>query len=150
MFNKLAEGRLFGHPVHPMLVHFPTALFTASFLFDTGGMVLNEPYLFPASLYSILMGLFFGLFAGLFGLIDYIRLADRPEVFRKASWHAGLQVLVLMAFGVIAGLKMQTYPELVEPPLLQVIVAGIALAVMLTGNFLGGDLVFTHRIGIDE
>lgn len=148
--KQLLKGRLFGHPVHPMLVHFPTALFSAGFLFDAAGILLEDPMLFPASLYTILLGLFFGLSAGLFGMIDYAKLTGKPGVFRKASWHAGIQVSVLLIFGAVAGIKLQEYPEITAPSLLLVMVEGVILGLMLFGNYLGGDLVFTHRIGIDE
>lgn len=150
MINQILNGRFFGHPIHPMLVHFPTALFSAGFIFDVGGIVLNEPYLFPASLYVILLGLAFGILAGLFGIVDYIKLGERTPVFHKASWHAGIQFVVLIGFGTIAGIKLQTYLEFIPPSPLQITVTGIMLIMMLFANYLGGDLVFTHRIGIDE
>lgn len=150
MWKQIIKGRLFGHPIHPMLVHFPTALFTAGFLFDAGGMLLNEPKLFAASLYVILLGLAGGLAAVVFGLIDYIKLSEQPRKFRTASWHAGIQFTVLMIFGIIAGVKFQVYPDWGSPSLLEVSIMGAAVIVMLIGNYLGGELVITHRIGIKD
>lgn len=150
MLKQLLEGRIFGHPVHPMLVHFPTALFSAGFLFDVGGLLLADSSLFSASFYSIVLGLLVGVPAALAGFIDYTRLGGRPEIFRKASWHAGLQFMVLMAFGIIAGFKFQSYPDVAAPGILLMISMGVALAAMLIGNYLGGELVFTHKVGIDD
>ncbi len=150
MIKQLLNGRLFGHPVHPMLVHFPTALFSAGLIFDVGGVVLNEPYLYPASLYVIILGLGFGILAVVFGLIDYVKLVEDPKLFRKVSWHAGIQFVVLMGFGIIAGIKIQTYPDLMAPSPSQIAFTGIMTGLMLFANYLGGDLVFTHRIGIDD
>lgn len=150
MWKQLIKGRLFGHPIHPMLVHFPTALFSAGFLFDAGGMLLNEPQLFSASLYAILLGLAGGLAAVVFGLIDYVKLSRQPQQLRLASWHAGIQFMVLVIFGIIAGLKFQSYPDLGSPKMLEMSIMGAAVVAMLIGNYLGGELVITHRIGIDE
>ncbi len=150
MWKQIIKGRLFGHPIHPMLVHFPTALFSAGFLFDTGGILLNEPQLFSASLYAIILGLAGGLAAIVFGLIDYIKLSQQPRQFRLASWHASIQFAVFIIFGVIAGLKFQAYPDLGSPNLLEVSIMGTAVITMVIGNYLGGELVITHRIGIDE
>lgn len=150
MLRSLKKGRLFGHPVHPMLVHFPTALFSTGFLFDLGGIMLNEPQLFSASFYIILPGLAVGLLAGLFGLIDYIKLGSKPDQFRIASWHGGIQFIVLMIFGVLAGLKFQAYPGIKAPGIWQLIVMGVTVGIMLVGNYLGGELVFRYKVGIDE
>lgn len=150
MLQQLLKGRLFGHPIHPMLVHFPTALFSAGFLFDIGGLLLADSSLFSASLYSIILGLLAGLPAALAGFIDYVKLGGKPKVFRTASWHAGIQFVVLMTFGIIAGVKFQSYPDVAEPGILLIGCSGLALAVMLVGNYLGGELVFTHKVGIDD
>lgn len=143
------KGRLFNHPVHLMLVHFPTALFPAGFLFDIAGIILTEPQLFAASFYTIVLGVAAGLAAGLFGFLDYIKLADRPKVFRIAGWHAIIQLSVLVVFGIILGLKFRTYPDFLQPDIFQLSAMGLILGVMLFGNYLGGELVFTHRVGFN-
>ena len=75
MMNFL-RGRLFGHPVHPMLVHFPTALFTAGFLFSLAGYLFSDAGLVTAAFYSIGFGLVAGLAA-----------AQRPAVICHDSIH---------------------------------------------------------------
>ena len=148
MFKEISKGRILDHPVHAMLVHFPVALFPLSFAFDLWAMLSDEPDLFRASLYSICLGLAGGLAAALFGLVDYLKLTGQQELLRKASWHAAIQSCVLMIFGVITGLRFLNYPESVEPGILQLIAMGIAIAAMLAGNYLGGDLVYRHGVGV--
>ncbi len=150
MLQDFLKGRFLGHPVHPMLVHFPTALFSAGFLFDIAGILLEESSLFTASFYVLVLGLAFGLLAGVFGMIDYVSLGSRPELFETASWHAGIQFVVLAAFGVVAGFKFQAYPDVASPSVLELTAMGGTLAAMLIGNYLGGELVFTYKVGIDE
>lgn len=58
--------------------------------------------------------------------------------------------MVLVIFGVIAGLKLQAYPDMSSPSAVELGIMGSAVIVMLIGNYLGGELVITHRIGIDE
>lgn len=148
--TNIRGGRLFGHPIHLMLVHFPTALFTAAFVFDAAGIVLDAPSLFSASFYVVMLGLAGGGLAALFGLIDYMKLADRAEAFSKASWHAGIQFMVLVMFAVIAGMKYQDYPEPVKPGVIQMVIMAVALAAMGGGNYIGGELVIRHGAGIEE
>lgn len=148
MLRELIKGRLFGHPVHPMLVHFPSALFPVSFVFDLWGILGGDPVLFQASLYCMSIGLLGGLAAAVFGAIDYVKLTDRPSLFRKASWHAGIQVTVIMVFGTITGLRLQDYPDVPEPGTVQILVIGLAVVAMLIGNYKGGDLVYRDHVGI--
>lgn len=150
MWKNIIKGRFLGHPIHPMLVHFPTALFTAGFLFDLAGLWLDESRFFAASFYVIVLGLAFGLAAGIFGMIDYMKLGDRPEAFRTASRHAGIQLAVLTTFGIVAGLKYRLYPDLACPDMVELTVMGAALVMMFVGNYYGGELVFTHKMGMDE
>lgn len=150
MFRDLIRGRFLGHPVHVMLVHFPTALFLLSFAFDVWGMITGDPGLCRASLYSMCLGLLGGVAAAGFGVADYVKLTGRESVFRKASWHAGIQTCVLMVFGVMAGIRLQDYPEPAEPGLTQLIVTGVTVLAMLTGNYLGGDLVFRDGVGVGD
>lgn len=152
MFRQLTKGRLFGHPVHPMLVHFPTALFSTSFLFDLAALAGFDKDFYTASVYCLCAGLAGGLGAAIFGLIDYNKLAGKngngEQVFQKASWHAGIQFLVLAIFGVIFGTRYEGLYEISEPGILKLILSGLGVLLMLTGNYLGGDLVFREGVGV--
>lgn len=149
MLRQLTNGRFLGHPVHPMLVHFPTALFTVSFLFDLIGTWYSNDSLFAASFYCIGAGLAGGFFAALFGLIDYLALTEREPLFRKASRHALLQFTVLLLFGVIFGVRFEQASEFYAPGS-TVAVSGIGVILMLIGNYLGGDLVFRDGVGVHK
>lgn len=152
MLQQLLQGRLFGHPIHPMLVHFPTALFSTSFLFDMAAFAGFGKDFFTASIYCMGMGLAGGLLAAIFGLIDYNRLAgktgDGEEVFQKASWHAGMQFLVLSIFGIVFGTRYEGLYEITEPRMLKLVLSGLGVLLMLAGNYLGGDLVFRDGVGV--
>lgn len=139
-----------GHPVHVMLVHFPTALFTFSFVCDLWGVFAQNPELHKVSLIGMAPGVALGALAATFGAIDYIKLVEDKDLFRKASWHAGIQLCVLMAFGMTAGMRIQDYPNVSEPGMGQLLIMGLAVAAMLVGNYLGGDLVFRHGIGVRQ
>ncbi len=148
MFKEVTKGRILNHPVHAMLVHFPIALLPLGFIFDLWAVLSDDPALFRASLYSISLGLAGGLTAAVFGLVDYLRLVNQPDLFRKAGLHASIQFCVLIVFGVIAGLRFRNYPESVEPDTVHLVFMGIAVVAMFAGNYLGGDLVYRHGVGV--
>jgi len=146
--HNLVKGRFLGHPIHPMLVHFPTALFTVSVLFDLIGTGFSEQSFFTASFYCIGAGLAGGVLAGVFGLIDYVRLAGNDRLFQKASLHALLQVSALMVFGVIFGLRYTSASDIHVPEPTELAVSGVAVLLMLAGNYQGGNLVFVEGVGV--
>ena len=151
MIKQLLKGRLFGHPIHAMLVHFPTALFTASFIFDVLGLYTKDLRFAFASFYCMATGLIFGVAAGIFGFIDYLKLVNSSEqVFSKASWHGGLQFCMLSGFGVLFGIRFQSYPDFILPGFLEMIISGTLIVLLLFGNYLGGDLVVRHGVGVDH
>lgn len=149
MIKQLLKGRFLGHPVHPMLVHFPTALFVASPLFDMLVMMIPETRLETASFWCMGLGLTAGIAAGVFGTIDLAKLASGDTVFSTALWHGLIQASALMGMGVIFGLRLLRYPE-VAATSSETIATGILVLVMLAGNYMGGELVFRHGVGVDE
>lgn len=150
MLHQLLNGRFMGHPIHPMLVHFPSALFSISLVFDAAGLYLAKESFFTASIYCIGAGLTGGLLAGLFGFIDYVKLTNRETVFQKASWHAIIQFSVLIIFGIIFGFRYQTLQESAAPCIWQLVASTVGVLMMLTGNYLGGDLVFRDGVGVSN
>lgn len=150
MIKNILRGRLFGHPIHSMLIHFPIALFIAGVIFDYSGLLLDEPLLWQASRYTITLGVVLGFGAAFFGFIDYIHLENCDIIFRKASLHATIQATVLIIFLVLAVMRWADYPNVYIPSIIELSVEVITLAGMLAGNYLGGELVFTHGIGVGK
>ncbi len=65
MLKDFLEGKPLGHPIHPMLVHFPIGLFLLSFLLDLASLAFpSVPSLVRDSFYAMLLGLIMALVAG--------------------------------------------------------------------------------------
>lgn len=144
------KGRLFGHPVHLMLIHFPTALVPAAFLFYLISYFKKDILFASAAFYCITLGLVVGLLAAVFGAMDYFRIPSENSGWKKASWHAVLNVTWMMIIGVILGLQLQNYPVIPVPSLGIVVAALVPTLGMLISNYLGGELLFRHKIGTIE
>jgi uncharacterized membrane protein len=65
------------HPIHPMLVVFPFALWTSAVVFDVIGMVTGNMTLRAAAFYNIAGGIIGALAAAVPGFIDYLTLKGR-------------------------------------------------------------------------
>ncbi|NGP88620.1 DUF2231 domain-containing protein [Fodinibius halophilus] len=150
MWQSIKKGQLLGHPIHLMLVHFPTALFTSALILNLLGLFVQNSLLHKTSFYVVLFGLAGGVLAAFFGFLDYAKLGDSPKVFKIATWHGGVQLLVLMLFIVVAGIQYRAYPDIRAPGLLQLGLMGLGVGLLITGNYLGGELVLSYKVGLDE
>ena len=136
-----------GHPVHPMLIPFPIALWATSFAVDVLFYFVRHPTLLVISKFMIAAGCIGALAAAIPGFIDWLAIKN-GEVKKVANWHARLNVAALVVFAVSYFLRTANYSELVGrrltiPFLLSVV--GVILISM--SGWLGGELVFRYGIG---
>jgi uncharacterized membrane protein len=146
----LLRGRMFGHPIHAMLVHFPSALFPTGLALDLLALILKQNLFAVGGFFCLAGGVFGGSAAVLFGALDYFRLPSTHPAWKKASLHALFNVVWLMLFGVLFILRIKQYPNFQPVGTGQLIFSAVGVAGLLFSNFLGGELVFRHRIGIME
>jgi len=66
------QAKLFGHPIHQMIIVFPLGLLATAVAFDIVGLVQSEASWFGISYWMIAPGIIGGLLAAVFGLIDWI------------------------------------------------------------------------------
>jgi uncharacterized membrane protein len=137
--------RAFGHPLHPMLVHFPIAFWSAGSFCDVltlAGVAAARPIAWLA----IGAGDAVAILTMTAGLIDYAALEERlvPRALRHMAWMAAAWLLYLIAFlwrsdGLAVG----------GGPILLPALAGFAgFAALLDGAWRGGDLVYRHGAGV--
>lgn len=148
MLKAFLQGKPFGHPLHPALVHFPIGLFLLSLLLDIASYWSNSSSdLLQASYYAMTFGLTFGALAALTGLVDRsdIRL-DHPA--RKTSTtHMMLNLTALALFGINFLLRLGQ-GDLAELPLLNLLLSILGVAILLFSGYLGGTMVYDNGIGV--
>ncbi|RYY94888.1 MAG: DUF2231 domain-containing protein [Chitinophagaceae bacterium] len=143
--------KVFGHPVHPLLIHFPTALLpmdaVLTHLYCATG---NESY-YMAGAYCLWAGTALGLLAMVAGLIDALGIdrTDKPALL-AALYHGFLNGLILLVYAVIAWRSAEAFPTPVLAGQQGAIVKSILVLALFVGNYLGGKLIYTHGIGINK
>jgi len=143
--KDILQGKPLGHPSHPMVVHFPTALFPTSFLFDLLSWGIAEPALVKVAFYNIAVGLLASLLAVLTGFVDYFGMVPGSRKHRVTTWHLLLNLPMVAIFALSLGLR---YLEIdaTRTPLYIVVVSGIGLLLLIVGNYFGAELVY--RMGM--
>ena len=141
----LSKMRIGTHPIHPMLVPFPFALWTTGVLWDVYAAIRNihhgYSYLF------IFLGCIGAVLAAVPGVIDYLgAIPAGTEAKRTGLRHGLLNVAALVLFFVSLQLRaashVMTYPAYAAE--------GIAFVLLMLSGWLGGSLVYDHKVGVPD
>ena len=139
-----------GHPIHPMIIPFPIALWVFSLVADLIYLWRGNPIWRDwIAFYTLLAGILGAVVAAVPGLIDWLSLKDR-EVVKIANWHARLNVIALLIFAASFYLRTSSGIELVNEnytiPFLLSVLGVILIAI---SGWLGGELVFRHGVAVE-
>src|SRR5687767_11753172 len=94
-----SKAKLFGHPIHQMLIVFPLGLLATALFFDLIAIALGRHAgLFTAAFYMIAAGVVTGLLAAVFGLIDFLAIPAGTRAKRIGVMHGGGNVVVVVLF----------------------------------------------------
>ena len=139
--------KLFGHPVHPMLIVFPIGLFATAVVFDILYLAINNPVFPTVSFYMIAAGVIGGLLAAIFGLIDWLALPNNSRARNIGGWH-GLGNFVIVVLFAISWLLRGGNVNFVPNSLALILsFAGVGLALITA--WIGGELVYRLGVGVD-
>lgn len=134
-----------GHPLHPMLVPFPIAFLVGALASDLAFRATANTFWAEASFWLLAAGIVTGVLAALLGLIDFL---SRPAIRRlPAAWVHFLGNGAALALAMV-NLALR-YPD----PVANVLPTGLALSavvmlILLVTGWLGGELVYRHRVGV--
>jgi uncharacterized membrane protein len=142
-----AKARLFGHPIHQMLIVFPLGLLGTSLLFDILHLSTGGEHWALVSYYMIAAGILSGLLAAPFGLIDWLAIPGGTRAKRIGLLHGGGNVVVLLLF-VLSWLSRRDLPT--APSGFEVALSAVAVLLALVTGWLGGELVERLGIGVHE
>ena len=142
-----SRAKLFGHPIHQMLIVFPLGLLATALLFDVVQLATGNGFWSELSYWMIAAGVVTGLVAAPFGLVDWLAIPWRTRAKRIGAIHGAGNVLVIGLYG-ISWLMRTGNPSAPETPALAMSFLGGGLAV-ITG-WLGGELVNRLSVGVDD
>jgi len=134
------------HPIHPMLVAFPIALWIFSlicdFIYHAGP---HNVFWKGVSFYTMVAGVVGALLAAVPGFIDYLSLRDR-RVKRIATTHMTLNLIVVALFLFNLGIRYNASPD---NEFFGVVLSVIAIAILAVSGWLGGSLVYVHGVAVE-
>jgi len=131
------------HPLHPILVAFPIGLWLFSLVCDLVHQFGHEKIWSVMAWYAMVAGLLGALAAAVPGVIDFFAITD-PRAGRVALLHLAVNAGLVLLFGVNAWLRTLLSPTSMVPLLLSV----VGIAGLTVSGWLGGELVYVHRVGV--
>ena len=140
--------KILGHPVHPMLIVYPLGLLSTAVVFDVLYLATGNEDLATFAFWALVAGLIGGLAAAIFGFIDWNAIPAGTRAKRIGLLHGGgnLVVVALFAVSLLTRLSDPRYLPNILPAL-----AGLAGAAVALGTaWLGGELVYRLRVGVDD
>ena len=142
-----SRAKLFGHPIHQMLIVFPLGLLAMAVLFDVIHIVRSNGYWSEIAYWMIAAGVISGLVAAPFGFIDWLAIPSGTRAKRIGALHGAGNVFVLVLFALSFAYRGNN-PRAPEGFALAASFLGAGLA-LITG-WLGGELVDRLAVGVDD
>jgi uncharacterized membrane protein len=143
-----SRAKLAGHPIHPMLIVLPLGLLSIAVVFDIAYLVTNNATFAEVAFWNIGAGVIGGLLAAVFGLIDWLAIPWDTRAKRLGLWHGGGNVVIVLLFIVSWILRLPNHAY--APDMLPFLLGVIAVASALVTAWLGGELVYRLRVGVDD
>lgn len=142
--DRSSRVAIAGHPIHAMLVAFPIAFLTTLVVTDLVWLLTADEFWLRLSLWLVGGGAVMGAVAGIAGTIELLLI---PGVRRRGvSWSHFVAAVTLISVACTNWSLRLVGGDEMMPWALSLSVLG-ALLVALSG-WLGGSLVFDHRIGV--
>src|SRR5512139_304959 len=144
-----SKARIAGHPIHPMLIAFPVALYVSTVVALFVHIGTHDPFWYHAAMWANIAGVVMAAVAAVPGLIDLVSLPRKSRAQMTGIRHAAFNVLALTLFVISAVLLSRSWtsagPLDVTAPL---VLSLLGVLSTVTAGWLGWTLVQTHHVGV--
>ena len=145
--NPHSTAQVAGHPLHPMLVPFPVAFFTATLACDLVFESNGNVFWFTASQYLLGAGIVMALVAALAGFTDF--LGDRRiRDLNVAWWHFAGNLLMVAVAAINWYVRHDQGPGAVSK--VGVWLSVLAVLIMLGTGWLGWEMVYRKHVAVAD
>ena len=138
-----STARIGTHPIHPMLIPFPFALWTTSVLSDLYCAVTDK--LHYIGYWLAVLGSATAVVAAIPGLIDLLTAVPAGTKARRTGWTHGLLNIAALVLFVVSIL---TRPDPGTMTYTAYATAILGLILIAISGWLGGSLVYDHKVGV--
>lgn len=141
-----SKVKLFGHPLHPILIVFPLGLLATSVIFDIAYLATGSARFSDVAYWMIAAGVLGGLVAAPFGVIDWLAIPAGTRAKSIGALHGAGNVVVVLLFALSWYIRSLAG---VTPPTAVYMFSFLGVGLALWTGWLGGELVDRLGIGVD-
>ena len=150
-----SKARIAGHPIHPMVVVFPIALFSATVGSLLAFIGTHDTFWFRAAMTAGAAGVTMALLAAIPGAIDLFALPKASRARATGMKHASFALLTVGIFATSTAVMIRNWTSKMMVDGVWDLEATVPLAIGVVGmvtmvivGVLGWTLVQTHHVGI--
>jgi uncharacterized membrane protein len=144
--NPRSTARIFGHPIHPMLVPFPITFFICTLGADVVGHFDADGPWATVARWLLGAGLITAALAALAGLADFAG-DRRVRALHDAQLHMAGNILAVLIEAANFILRLDGAERASNT---EIALSAIAVALLAFTGWKGGELVFRHRVGVRD
>jgi uncharacterized membrane protein len=146
-----SKATILGHPIHPMLIAFPVAFYTATLVGFIVYATSGDPFWLRLADLSNWAGVVMAGVAAIPGLLDWaVAIPAHSEAKKTGLFHMGLNVASLVVFLINAITYWNTWEGTPLPDAkMGVALSAIGVLLTLPAGFLGWSLVQDHHVGLN-
>jgi uncharacterized membrane protein len=142
--------KIFGHPIHPMVIAYPVAFYTATLVGFVIYGATGDHFWLKLTIAANLAGVAMAVVAALPGFLDWLLAVPRgTETSRTGLFHMLLNVTALVLFAVSLISYIGKWSSTTGTgAALGIVLAALGVAVTIGAGFLGWSLVQDHHVGV--
>lgn len=144
--NPHSTAKIGGHPLHPMLIPFPITCLIGAFVTDIIYLTTGDRGFATASHWLIGFGIGTALVAAVAGIVDYMG-DDRIRKLGTALQHMMANVAAVVVSIINFAVRLDDPGDVAS---LGVYLSGAVVLILAYSGWLGGELVYRHRVAVQE
>ena len=142
------QGKWLKHPLHPALVHIPTALWPMAWIFDLFSQFRANNIFVQVAFYAGLLGLIAALPAIPTGLADWTDIRREKPAWKLGLYHMVLNIVVSILWGINLWLRGGSFQTDAATPLGMFWLSTLATVLLLISGYLGGRMIYAYGINV--
>jgi uncharacterized membrane protein len=143
------QGTWLKHPLHPMLVHMPMALWPAALVFDVlANLGFGGNALVQTSFYAIGFGLLLALLAIPTGLADWWDISSDKPAWKLGLYHLILNVVATITWIINLWLRLDSRLVASSVPTVPLLLSILGTLLLIGAGYLGGKMVYDYGTSV--
>ena len=142
------QGKWLKHPLHPALVHIPTALWPVALIMDVIAQIRPDNAFVQLAFFAILLGLIVAVLAIPTGYADWTDIRPEKPAWKLGLYHMILNGIISILWGINLALRVQGVPTDESVPWGLVGLSALATVLLLISGYLGGRMIYAYGINV--